>query len=67
MEFEVGGYEVLWQRVQDMSKKMDKMEQQLDDLIALANRFRGGFWFGMSMVSGISAIVGFIISNWRWR
>ena len=58
-------YGVLWQRVQDMDKKMDKMERQLEELVALANRSKGGLWFGMSMVSGVSAIVGFILSHWK--
>lgn len=58
-------YGVLWQRVQDMDKKMDKMERQLEELVALANKSKGGFWFGMSMVSGVSAVIGFILSNWK--
>lgn len=58
-------YGVLWQRVQDMDKKMDKMERQLEELVALANKSKGGLWFGMSMVSGVSAFVGFIISHWK--
>ena len=56
-------YGVLWQRVQDMDKKMDKVERQLEELVALANKSKGGLWFGMSMVSGVSAIVGFILSH----
>lgn len=58
-------YGVLWQRVQDMDKKMDKMERQLEELVALANKSKGGLWFGMSMVSGVSAVIGFILSNWK--
>lgn len=59
-------YGVLWQRVQDMDKKMDKMERQLEELVALANKSKGGFWFGMSIVSAASAIIGFIASHWKW-
>ena len=58
-------YGALWQRVQDMDKKMDKVERQLEELVALANKSKGGLWFGMSIVSGISAIVGFILSHWK--
>jgi len=58
-------YGVLWQRVQDMDKKMDKMERQLEELVALANKSKGGLWLGMSIVSGVSAVVGFIISHWK--
>lgn len=58
-------YGVLWQKVQDMDKKVDKMERQLEELLELANRSKGGMWFGMTMVSSVSAFVGFIISNWK--
>lgn len=62
-------YGVLWQKVQDyerrfdqMETKMDKMEDQLEHLVALANQGRGGFWAGMAFVSFISSVVGFGIS-----
>ena len=58
-------YGVLWQKVQDMDKKMDKMETQIDQLLELANRSKGGFWFGMSVMSGVSVVVGYIISIWK--
>jgi len=60
-------YGVLWQKVQDyerrfdqMDKKMDKMETQLEHLVALANQGRGGFWMGMAVVSAISSVVGYM-------
>lgn len=55
-------YGVLWQRVQEMDKKIDKMEFKIEELLALANRGRGGLWLGMTFISVSSAIVGFIIS-----
>lgn len=62
-------YGVLWQKVQDyerrfdvLDKKIDKMENQLEQLVALANQSRGGFWVGMSIASAISAAIGFIIA-----
>ena len=65
-------YGVLWQKVQDyerrfddMDKKMDKMENQLEHLVALANQGRGGFWAGMAFVSFISSGVGFAMSWFR--
>lgn len=58
-------YGVLWQKVQDMDKKMDKVERQLDDLVALANRSKGGLWIGMSIASAFSAFVGFVASHWK--
>jgi hypothetical protein len=62
-DFDPVKYGVLWQRVQEMDKKMDKMENQIDQLLALANKSKGGFWFGMSIISGISAFVGFVVSH----
>jgi hypothetical protein len=62
-------YGVLWQKVQDyerrfdqVDKKMDKMEDQLEHLVALANQGRGGFWVGMSIVSAASAAAGYVMS-----
>lgn len=60
-------YGVLWQKVQDyerrfdeMDKKMDKMEDQLEHLVALANQGKGGFWAGMAIVSAVSSAVGYL-------
>lgn len=56
-------YGALLQRMNDMDKKIDKMGGQLEELVALANRPRGGFWIGMSIISTLSAIAGFVVSN----
>ena len=56
-------YGVLWQRVQDMDKKMDKMERQLEELVALANKGKGGLWFGMAVASGVSGVEGWITAH----
>ena len=63
-------YGVLWQKVEDyerrfddMDKKMSKMEAQLEQLVALANQGRGGFWAGMALVSAISSAMGYV-SHW---
>jgi len=54
---------VLSQKVEDMAKKMDKMELQLEELISLANKGKGGFWMGMVVVSAISSFIGFLSSH----
>jgi hypothetical protein len=63
-------YGVLWQKVEDyerrfdeMSKKMDKMESQLEQLVGLANQGKGGFWAGMALVSAVSSVVGYF-THW---
>jgi hypothetical protein len=64
-EIDLVKYGVLWQKVQDMDKKMDKVECQLEELVALANKGKGGLWFGMSIVSSISVLIGYVISLWK--
>jgi hypothetical protein len=61
-EIDLVKYGVLWQKVQDMDKKVDKMERNVEELLALANKGKGGLWFGMSIVSGVSAVVGYALN-----
>lgn len=58
-------YGVLWERVQHMDRKITKMEGQLDELIALANKGKGGLWFGMTVASAVSGFIGFLFSHWK--
>lgn len=61
-------YGVLWQKVESMEAKIDKMEAQLETLIELANKGRGGFWMGMVFVSAISSVFGYISHYWsKWN
>lgn len=69
-EIDLVKYGVLWQKVQDyerrfdeMSAKIDKLETNIDKLVALANQGRGGFWMGMVMVSAVGSVLGYI-SHW---
>lgn len=64
-DFDPVKYGVLWQKVQDMDKKVDKMERQLEQLLELANRSKGGLWLGMTIASAVSGIIGFVISHWK--
>lgn len=58
-------YGILWQKVQEMDRKMDKLETQVEQLLELANRGKGGLWFGMAVVSAVSAVIGMILSHWK--
>lgn len=50
--------------VESLEKKVDKLEQGMEELLQLANQSKGGFWAGMAMVSAISSVVGFVIHWW---
>jgi hypothetical protein len=50
--------------VESLEKKVDKLEQGMEELLQLANQSRGGLWAGMAIVSAISAVVGFLTNWW---
>jgi hypothetical protein len=53
-------YGKLIAKVEMLEKKIDKMENALDELLALANKGRGGFWAGMMIASLIGAVISYI-------
>jgi hypothetical protein len=64
-EIDMVKYGVLWERVQQMDKKVDKMETQLEQLLELANKSKGGFWMGMTIASGVGGLVSWVISHMK--
>jgi len=58
-------YGVLWERVQNMDKKIDRMETQIEQLLELANKSKGGFWMGMTIASSVGAFVAWIAGHVR--
>jgi hypothetical protein len=55
--FKFGG---LVNQVENLQIKVDKLEEGMEELLALANQSRGGFWAGMAIVSAFSTFVGFV-------
>ena len=53
-------YGKLIAKVEMLEKKIDKMENALDELLALANKGRGGFWMGMMIASLVGAIISYV-------
>ena len=56
-------YGVLWQRVQDMDKKMDRMERQMEQLLDMASRSKGAIWLGIGLWSVVTGIAGFFFGK----
>lgn len=63
VEIDLVKYGALWERVQQMDKKIDKMENQIEQLLELANKSKGGFWMGMTIASTIGAVVAWIAGH----
>ena len=62
MSFEIDPvkYGQLWEKVDQLTAKVDKLEDGMEELLALANKGRGGFWVGIMVVSALSTFIGFI-------
>jgi hypothetical protein len=62
MSFEIDPvrYGQLWEKVDHLNSKVDKLEEGMEELLALANKGRGGFWAGMAVVSAFSTFIGFV-------
>ena len=65
MSFEIDPvrYGQLWEKVDSLTAKVDKLEVGMEELLALANKGRGGFWMGMTIVSSISAFIVYMSST----
>jgi len=64
-EIDLVKYGVLWERVQQMDKKIDKMERQIEQLLELANKSKGGLWAGMAIASAIGGAVTWVVSHFK--
>ena len=54
--FKFGG---LVNQVENLQAKVDSMDRDIKELLELANRSKGGLWFGMTVVSVVSGIISF--------
>ena len=67
MEIDPVKYGALWQRVEELDKKVDKLESGMEELLELANKSKGGFWMGMVIASGIGGLVSFVTTHWTGK
>jgi hypothetical protein len=56
-------YGVLWERVQVMDKKMDRMERQMEQLLDMASRSKGAIWLGIGLWSVVTGALGFFLGK----
>ena len=71
MEIDPVKYGVLWQRVQDsdrrlteVSRKIDKMESDIEQLLALANQAKGGVQVGRFVSGAIGGAIAMFVDWW---
>ena len=59
-EVDMFKYGQLVAQVEAMDKKVDAMDKDLKELLALANKGKGGMWAGMIFISAISSVIGYL-------
>lgn len=59
-EVDMFKYGQLVAQVEALDKKVDKLEKNMEELLELANKGKGGMWMGMVFVSAVSAVTGYI-------
>lgn len=57
-------YGQLWEKVDQLSAKVDKLEEGMAELLELAHRGKGAFWIGMIVVSAVFTAIGYLTQGW---
>lgn len=58
-------YGKLIAQVENLTNKVDSMDADIKELLALANKSRGGFWMGMAITSALSGFVAWFVATWN--
>ena len=58
-------YGKLLAKVETLEDRVDDMSKDIKELLALANKSKGGFWMGMAAASTVSGFVAWFITVWN--
>lgn len=50
--------------VQQLKQSQTEMEKDIKELLALANKSKGGLWAGMAIASVIGGFIAFLLKGW---
>jgi len=62
-EIDLIQYGKLIAEVQNLQDKVEKLESNIDLLLELANKSKGGFWAGMTIASFLGGLATFFMHN----
>lgn len=54
-------------QINAQGRQIDAMDAKIDELLALANRGKGGFWAGMTLVAAASSGLTWLAQFWPRR
>jgi hypothetical protein len=52
-------------QVESLTNKVDSMDGDIKELLALANKSKGGFWMGMTIASIAGGFITWVVSHWK--
>ena len=52
-------------QVDNLTSKVDSMDGDIKELLALANKSKGGFWIGMTIASMAGGFITWVASHWK--
>lgn len=58
-------YGKLIAQVDNLTNKVDSMDNDIKELLALANKSKGGFWMGMTIASMAGGLLTWVVSHWK--
>ena len=58
-------YGKLIAQVDNLTSKVESMDSDIKELLALANKSRGGFWMRMAITSALSGFVAWFVATWN--
>lgn len=64
-DFDPMQYGMLNEKVNNLEKELSFLRKDITELLALANKSKGGFWAGMTIAAGLGSIIGFAIDIFR--
>jgi hypothetical protein len=52
-------------QVENLTTKVESMDTDIKELLALANKSKGGFWIGMTIASMAGGLLTWVASHWK--
>ena len=51
-------------QVKTLEDQVASMQSDVKELLALANKGKGGFWMGMTIASAFGGVVSWVVTHW---
>ena len=51
-------------QVKTLEDQVASMQSDVKELLALANKSKGGFWMGMTIASALGGVVSWVVTHW---